>query len=541
MVKESLAKHLKKLDDFTLENLLGTSITRAVQSTFDTNKKSEMADLIVKKLGIAALDDSRLRLLLIDTLSEENAFRFGQLLQMNGLNLANAHSKLRDRYKTNFTIEKSKELVKFFALHPEYEKIVFEEARLAIENVYSSYGDQVKLSGYLHGYQKKVKDKILASLNRPGARLMVQMPTGAGKTFTALETVVDILRRPNQNKFIVWLVNSNELAEQALKSFVSLWKAKGDRPISVLRLFNKFEPTYQEVLHGGVVFASYDLFHSILSGEVAARKDNLNYLVQNTTYLIVDEAHAAIAPTYMACIDAFINNDVTQIVGLSATPFRQSPQEGQDLIRLFSDNLISIVDEDGLTLEDPICYLQSQEYLARLDVQCLTTEFVSDISDENKLLKNLAEDGLRNQEILNKIKNLNENNSKTLVFACTKDHVVALYVMCLAKGVEAEFITGDTPQIERLEILKRFNSGDLNILINLDILSTGIDLPNVNTLLIARPISSPTQYSQIVGRALRGPLNGGNKENTVINVLDNITHYSSVSLLYRSFEQEWGS
>ncbi|NOD36656.1 MULTISPECIES: DEAD/DEAH box helicase [unclassified Ruegeria] len=540
-MEASVSKYLEKLDDFTLERLLGTTIVRAVRGAFDTNIKSVMADLVAKKLGKSALDLRDFRLLLVDTLSEREALEFAQSLQIKHVERSNAHSKLRARYRSSFTSEKSRELVNFFSLNQEYAKSVAEETRLDCETVSSSYGEQVRISGFLHGYQKKVKDQILDTLNRPGRRVMVQMPTGAGKTFTALETAVDILRKPYQDKFVVWLVNSNELAEQALRSFTSLWKIKGDRPISVMRLFKDFEPDFEQVQSGGVVFTSYDLFFSILSGDSDARRQNLRHLINQTTYLIVDEAHAAIADTYKACINQFIDNDVTQIVGLSATPFRQSIEEGNELVRLFSGNLISIVDEDGGALGDPISYLQSSGYLARLNVQSLTSEFASDASNENTLMKALAEDGARNQEILRQLRILDNDRRKTLVFACTKDHVIALYVMCLAEGIGAEFITGDTPQIERLGILERFNSGKLNILINLEILSTGIDLPNVNTLLIARPIMSPTQYSQVVGRALRGPLNGGNEENTVINVLDNITHYSSVSLLYNEFKQQWGN
>ena len=52
------------------------------------------------------------------------------------------------------------------------------------------------------------------------------MPTGSGKTYTALEVAVDLFRYPRNNRFVVWLVDSNELAEQAFETFSDLWRLK---------------------------------------------------------------------------------------------------------------------------------------------------------------------------------------------------------------------------------------------------------------------------------------------------------------------------
>jgi superfamily II DNA or RNA helicase len=69
----------------------------------------------------------------------------------------------------------------------------------------------------------------------------------------------------------------------------------------------------------------------------------------------------------------------------------------------------------------------------------------------------------------------------------------------------------------------------------------GIDVPNVQKLIITRPIASRIQYSQILGRALRGPRNGGNAKNTVVNVRDNLKNYPEANMLYEWFAQEYCS
>jgi len=125
------------------------------------------------------------------------------------------------------------------------------------------------------------------------------------------------------------------------------------------------------------------------------------------------------------------------------------------------------------------------------------------------------------------------------VFACTLDHVYALLILCRAYGIGAKYIIGDIDQSDRIGILEQFKKKEYNILINLDILSTGIDLPNIQKVIIARPISSPNLLSQILGRALRGPNNGGNSENTIINIKDNLVNFPGTSFLYNFYQSEW--
>ena len=116
------------------------------------------------------------------------------------------------------------------------------DLRKSVEEVGVDFNEKLTSKGYLHNYQKGVKDEIMKLINSPGSRAMVHMPTGSGKTYTALETVVDILRRPVDNNFCIWIVNTNELAEQSLVSFRNLWKLKGDKKLNTVRVFGDFFP-----------------------------------------------------------------------------------------------------------------------------------------------------------------------------------------------------------------------------------------------------------------------------------------------------------
>ena len=87
--------------------------------------------------------------------------------------------------------------------------------------------------------------------------------------------------------------------------------------------------------------------------------------------------------------------------------------------------------------------------------------------------------------------------------------------------------------------MNRFRAGSLKVLINHEILSTGVDLPNVDKLIITRPVGSAILYSQILGRALRGPKNGGNSINFVVNINDNLENFPSASHVYKSFKNNF--
>ena len=80
---------------------------------------------------------------------------------------------------------------------------------------------------------------------------------------------------------------------------------------------------------------------------------------------------------------------------------------------------------------------------------------------------------------------------------------------------------------------------ELSILLNFGVLSTGFDAPGVDTVMITRPTSSVVLYSQMAGRGLRGPSAGGQAECTLVDVLDNLTRFGAVEIVYDAFKGYW--
>jgi superfamily II DNA or RNA helicase len=95
-------------------------------------------------------------------------------------------------------------------------------------------------------------------------------------------------------------------------------------------------------------------------------------------------------------------------------------------------------------------------------------------------------------------------------------HAVALNVILNKAGIPNGCIVGDTPIDERNEILSRFQNHELTALINYDILTTGVDIPGMDGVLILRNFQERHTAIQVIGRALRGKKNGGNQWNDVI-------------------------
>jgi DNA repair protein RadD len=533
-----LIAHLRRFGLPTLRDLAGETLLKAVEGCAPSEQESQLAEILHLRYGTTILEIKEIRKSLIDSLSESEGLELARLAGLAGSSHLQRSQLLAKHYAT-YSIDKSRQLTTFLGLPPPYQLLPLNDQRSEIELVQIVRGEEVRLRPYLHNYQKELKDEIASLLRREALRFMVQMPTGAGKTYTALEVVVDVMRAPRTTGFVVWLVDSNELAEQALESFSLLWKLKGDRPLLVGRLFNKFCPAFDQCPEGGTIFASFDKLNSILADSAHPKRHHVLDLLKRTKLLIVDEAHGSIARTYRSCIEAFADHAPVRIIGLTATPGRPDPVESEELSQVFSRLLVGIKDQHGVLMEDPIHFLQQAGFLATLHCELLETGITIDEVDEQRICRKLAANTERNTKIIDQIELAHQAEESSVVFACTLDHVFALKVMCAKRQIPCEVIVGETPQSERLEILRRFRDREFYILLNLEILSTGIDLPKLQKLILTRPIGSPVLYSQILGRALRGPKNGGNPSNKIVNLRDNLVNFPNANLLYTHFWEDW--
>lgn len=531
-----ILRALKELTVYDLEQLAGPTIVRAVQGAYETNRERALAQLVIDRFGVNLLKNRAIRSALIDVLGTPEAAEVCKNLGINSTTTS-PHKLLNDRYSGSFNQVRAEEFVNVFGLSEELIPPQTNDLRESVVQICASYNQKLISKGVLHPYQIRVKDALRVHLNWGRRKMMAQMPTGAGKTVTALEILVDYLRQPEFDKLIVWIVDSNELADQALESFSSLWTLRGDRPVNAYRYFHEFSSNY-ETCKPGIVFTSFSKAWAALDGADKERKENFLNLCKRTSLIIVDEAHTSMAQTYETVISRLISHDAF-LIGLSATPGRNDPYQTVELAKMYGQQLVSITDEENNEISDAVEYLRKEGYLASVVFEDLESGALVTEREEGRICSELAENPARNDQIIKQIERAIQENQSTIVFACTKDHVLALTALCRARGIDSGFIIGEVPQSERIKLLSRFRSGDLRVLINHEILSTGVDLPNVNKLIITRPVGSPILYSQILGRALRGPKNGGNFTNYVVNISDNLANFPSASHVYKSFKNNF--
>jgi superfamily II DNA or RNA helicase len=98
--------------------------------------------------------------------------------------------------------------------------------------------------------------------------------------------------------------------------------------------------------------------------------------------------------------------------------------------------------------------------------------------------------------------------------------VLALLLNRAAGGEVAAAVSSRTHRGDRNDSIARFRNGELRFLCNVGVLTTGFDAPKADVVCITRPTTSAILYEQMVGRGLRGPLNGGTKSCLVLDVQD---------------------
>jgi superfamily II DNA or RNA helicase len=396
----------------------------------------------------------------------------------------------------------------------------------------------------LHPYQKLVKDDIVDALLRPDARLLVHMPTGSGKTKTAIEGLVDFWRaRGRDTGFIIWLAHTKELCVQAHDTFRAIWRARGDFPLTIAKVFDLHSPDLRQ-FDSGVAFVGLQKLYSWIQ----RNDESALYIRGKSRVVVVDEAHMALAPTYERCIEYLVDGSPARLVGLTATPGRGGDaSENERFLKYFSDNICGL-DVDPDKYESPIQFLQDEGFLARLRRIPLPSEVTftaEDIADlgikevdlPERFLSRLSTNASRNLLIVSEIKKaVIEREDPTLVFATSVQHSALLRVLLHKENIEARCVLGTTLRTDRVNAIADFRAGRLPVLINYNVLTTGFDAPNLGTLVIARPTTSIILYSQMLGRALRGRRMGGRAEtNTLVDLVDNNGRFGNEHAAFTHF------
>ena len=531
---------------------------------YNTEFSFDFAKLLIESLDNTALsNDKFIEILVLDLLLDDHIVKLLEILKIPGIaNFTNrehicgkskkvkakAISELLD-LELNYFIEDSKnQKTQEHELVSPYSPIDIKDPDIEIPKEFLC----------LHDYQKRVKDtatKILIEDQKK--KFMIHMPTGSGKTKTCVETMIDYMRTViSEDGFVIWFAHSKELCEQSYTTLKNMWQFRGDESVNFYKVFGDTDINLDIVnKKRAVLFIGFQKFNSILASKSADVISFRTKIANRAKLVVVDEAHKSMAPTYKKAIDYCQSNfSDCKLIGLTATPGRsnEGSEENKFLAEYFDDNLITIKDAHGVEQENPLKYLQEENVLAEIEDEILNFDLTVNTSlsaSAEELTKSQLEEianqavinPSRNITILEKVKERLEKNSEEsiLIFAASTAHCIVLDMIFKKENITSKYVLGSTKKEERVEAIQDFKDKKLNVLINYSVLSTGFDAPLLNTLIIARTINSKILGSQIIGRALRGERNGGNKKNNIIVLKDNITGLDP-SFLFSYWEEFWG-
>lgn len=534
----SLRQTLIAAGDVELQALVGRETLDLLKSWGDQAiTVTGLADLLLARYGPALLSLENARELIFLALQPSDARMLSQRLGLPPT--ADPYKQLL-RTRPNASADQRQRVYDFFGVQH------IEEGRrapiLAREEVSPYYA--------LRDYQRQVVHETVSALVGDERRVLLHLPTGAGKTRVAMAVLAEILASMSERKVIVWLAHSEELCEQAAQEFSVCWRSLGNRSVDVFRFFGEHEIDLSSVENGVLIGGLAKLYSRSLRSQ-----SQFLSLKRRVGIVVMDEAHQAIAPTYQHLLEMLApDTGRVSLLGLSATPGRSmlNVEEDERLARFFRGKKVTLKC-DGF--ENPIRYLEENQYLSKAQYLPIPYSPATQLSTSElrqieqtldlppSVLSRLAEDEQRNLLLLDCIKNEWERGSKIIVFACNVKHAQVLADVLQFRGVPAALVTGETPRADRQEALKKYKSegpGSLNVIVNCEVLTTGFDAPLTNVAVIGRPTSSVVLYSQMCGRALRGPLSGGKSHSRIYTLVDQLPGFKSASDGFGFWDDIWG-
>ena len=354
----------------------------------------------------------------------------------------------------------------------------------------------------LFDYQEDMVKRVQEAFKHHDA-VMVQMPTGTGKTYLLAALVGLFLKEE------VWVVaHRRELVSQikdTLERFFSSLKTTSIKVTSIQWLSRHY-------------------------GEMEEKPG----------LIVIDEAHHALAETYAEVMNAYPK---AKKLGLTATPYRLNGKGFTDLFDtlLCSWSMEKFIAEGRLSLYD--YYSIKPDSAAQLLIDSLQKR---------------GADGDYQQKELNEVMDVRPSlerlcltikeyvpGKKGIVYAISIQHAEHIAEYYRENGIKAVAISSKTPLTERQELIERFKSSsltsslnstsdDIEVLVSVDLFSEGFDCPDVEFIQLARPTLSLAKYMQMVGRGLRV---AEGKEYCVI--LDNVGLYKRFGL--PSVDRDWQS
>lgn len=317
-----------------------------------------------------------------------------------------------------------------------------------------------KLRDYQQDCLKVVEDTFKFS-----DKQLVQLPTGAGKTFIFL----NYLKRNSKKALII--CPTRELKEQIFSS------------ANLLKLTSVFTKGNLKK------YAAANFY--IVTAQALNYKSTVDFMYkQNFDTIVIDEAHHAHSITYSKFLKGC--KFKYKLLGVTATPERLDKKNLLDIFDTLSFELtfFDLIQKGHLVDVEAFRYRTGCKIRARKTGDFMDCE-----------LKKL--DTVSRNSIISNVYFENCTQKKTIIFCLNIDHAEKIADHLKSLNVRAETIHGEMKYSDRTAILKRFKCGETQVLTNCQLLTEGFDEPSIEAIIIARPTMSKSLYCQMIGRGVR--------------------------------------
>ena len=346
----------------------------------------------------------------------------------------------------------------------------------------------------LYDYQKEMQGKIDTAF-KSCQSVMVQMPTGTGKTVLLTEVVKN--EKGKVKNPCVWIVvHRRELVEQIIETLETMLNCSSSTPDTTTSLLLA------------------DSRIKVMSIQWLSR--HYQEMEEMPSLIVIDEAHHAVAKTYKEVMDAYPE---AKKLGLTATPCRLTRRGFTDLfdVLLQSWSAKKFISDGWLSLYDYMSIREDSEDWR------LVNSLKKRGADGDFSLREMSE----KMNVQPSIERLCDTviryaaNKKGITYAIDIAHAEHIAEAYRQHGINAVAISSKTPLEERKAIIERFKEtsvGDsyskpcnvslkqkanIQVLVNVDLFGEGFDCPDVEFIQLARPTLSLAKYLQQVGRGMR--------------------------------------
>lgn len=365
----------------------------------------------------------------------------------------------------------------------------------------------------------------------PGRSGVVVMPTGSGKTYTAITWLLkDAVAKGYK---VVWLVHRQELIEQTFNEFrrmAPLLKGSDVKKFSVLPVSG---------IHLSMSMARRANVY-VCGIQSVANKNGYRHIAgilgtagKERVVVVVDEAHHATSASYQKVINRIKNINPNMILlGLTATPYRMNYYEQNKLQSMFNinSNIAKGIGRKGFVYEITLKELIASGFLADPKYIPVYTKIIGDIEyncneDDEEFFKKfgelserlktqIAESAARNDIIIKEYLDNHKKYGKTLVFAVNQLHAEKLCELFKRAGITCDYAISS--RADSQDVIRKFKDNEFEVLINVQILTEGSDVPDIQTVFLTRQTNSDSLLMQMIGRGLRGEKAHGTKTANIV-------------------------